>query len=124
MDLVRILRGVLLSNHDVEFKQRLFNKFVESGVVTDIADDKLESVCAYALTQSLSADGEDVNGFMLSIILTGIIKRKSQFFDRYARLKRQFFIRVWELALIFPYSNIFPPKSVQIFRTRGGDRSV
>ena len=82
MDLVRLLRGVLLSDHNVEFKQNLLHKFVESGVVTDIDDDKLESVCAFALTQALSTETEDANGFMLSIILTGIIQRKSQFFDR------------------------------------------
>ena len=82
MELVQLLRGVLLSNYNAEFKQRLFRKFVESGMVTDIDDDKLESVCAFALTQSLSSESEDANGFMLSIILTGIIQRKSQFFDR------------------------------------------
>ena len=82
MELVRLLRGVLLSTHDVEFKQKLFKKFVDSGLVTDIDDEKLEVVSAFALTQSLCGDSGDVHGFMLSIILPGIIKRKLPFFDR------------------------------------------
>ena len=84
MELVRLLRGVILSDHPLQLKQVLFKRIVDGGIGQDLPDDELEAICAFALSLSLD-NGDKQRRELLSIVLTKIVEKKAEFFDRYGR---------------------------------------